>query len=246
MGMKEAFDLKANFSGMDGTDWIYIMFFLHKAFVDVNEEGTEAAAATATGCFPAGIEVLTDRGLRPIETVEAGRKVNACDLATGKWTPARTLKRQTFLYEGDMVTIQFDRDSVRATGNQPFYVLRGDRLASRPLPEDVSEKEQNAIGYGRWVEARDLKKGDVLQNKSGESVVTGLSSRQEKTNVYILEVERYHNCAVHRLGILAHNEQKKSKVPEPKIFRADHPFLFFIRDNSTGSVLFVGRVSNPQ
>jgi serpin B len=33
---------------------------------------------------------------------------------------------------------------------------------------------------------------------------------------------------------------------EPKVFKADHPFIFLIRHNSTGEVLFMGRVTNPK
>jgi serpin B len=32
---------------------------------------------------------------------------------------------------------------------------------------------------------------------------------------------------------------------EPKDFRADHPFLFFLRDTTSGMILFMGRVSDP-
>jgi serpin B len=46
MGMKSAFGPSANLSGMDGSSMLYVQDVLHKAFVDVNEKGTEAAAVT--------------------------------------------------------------------------------------------------------------------------------------------------------------------------------------------------------
>jgi serpin B len=33
---------------------------------------------------------------------------------------------------------------------------------------------------------------------------------------------------------------------EPPTFRADHPFVFFIRHNPTGAILFLGRLTNPK
>jgi serpin B len=34
-------------------------------------------------------------------------------------------------------------------------------------------------------------------------------------------------------------------VPQPIEFRADHPFIFVLRQNSTGAILFIGRMSDP-
>lgn len=63
MGMDIAFadNGSADFSGMDGTKLLYIDKVLHKAFVDVNEEGTEAAAATVV------FMVFTSVGPRYVE-----------------------------------------------------------------------------------------------------------------------------------------------------------------------------------
>jgi serpin B len=47
MGMPDAFSDVADFSGMDGTRNLFIKEVVHKAYMSVDEAGTEAAAATA-------------------------------------------------------------------------------------------------------------------------------------------------------------------------------------------------------
>jgi serpin B len=77
MGMPTAFSEAADFSGMTGTQDLCISKVLHKAFVSVDEAGTEAAAATAvivgeTAIPEQPVQVTVDRPfiflIRDIET----------------------------------------------------------------------------------------------------------------------------------------------------------------------------------
>ncbi|MBW1790866.1 MAG: serpin family protein [Deltaproteobacteria bacterium] len=58
MGMPDAFSSAADFSGMTGDKDLKISKVIHQAYVDVNEEGTEAAAATAVVMAPKSMPKL--------------------------------------------------------------------------------------------------------------------------------------------------------------------------------------------
>lgn len=70
----------------------------------------------------------------------------------------------------------------------------------------------------------------------------------------------FFSTAIHRAGVIVDEKGteawaatgefismgSKPKPPPRKVFRADHPFLFFIVENSQKVILFMGRVANPE
>jgi serpin B len=60
-----------------------------------------------------------------------------------------------------------------------------------------------------------------------------------------VEVNEEGTEAAAATGVVMMFKGRPAPRPKPKVFRADHPFLFFIRDQNTNAVLFCGRVLDP-
>jgi serpin B len=92
--------------------------------------------------------------------------------------------------------------------------------------------------------------GMIRAFRPGEADFSGMSSQEEL----------FLSAVVHKAFVDVNEEGTEAAaatgiavgttsfvVPqEPVVFRADHPFVFLIRDNRTGSLLFLGRLANPQ
>lgn len=247
MGIQKSFIQKvADFSGIDGkTDNLYIDIFKHNAAIEVNEQGSKVAAATAVGCFPAGTLIHTPNGLYPIETLELNSKIKSYNLVTEEWEITKLIKKEKFNYKGDMITLKINNNEMIMTGTQPIYVIEGKNIKDRPRPQELLKDQNLDLGRGRWVEARDLQVGDTLVSiTDGNVQISDISSENNEIEVYYLSVEKNKNHAFHKIGILAHNNGNKESAG-PYVFNINHPFIYLIKEENTGNILFMGRVTDP-
>lgn len=82
----------------------------------------------------------------------------------------------------------------------------------------------------------------------GEADLTGMSSEEELflsavIHKAFVDVNEEGTEAAAATGVAV---RATAAILEPAVFRADHPFVFLIRDNRTSSILFLGRLVNPR
>lgn len=225
MGMPDAFNGKADFSKAI-SQGIPIDEVGHKAFIEVNEQGTEAAAATFVSfvlCFERDTPVLTPDGEKPIQEIRAGDTVLSRDQHDPHGVIEPMVVEDTFQNRGQLLELEIAGKVLRATPEHPFYVRN--------------------VG---WTKAGDLRAGDMLASDLNSwREVQSIRALDGEHPVYNFSVAKHHTYFVggQKFGfaVWTHNA---CGSPDPQ-FIVDRPFHFFIRDNASSAVLFMGRISDP-
>lgn len=131
----------------------------------------------------------------------------ACDLTVDEWRLCRVSEAYVNDYLGDLVEVLVASQRIESTYHHPYWVVEGRDLDARPKPDHVAAAEvQNAIVPGRWVDAGDLRVGDVLLLRDGRhSRVDEVLVRQVEQPIYNFQVQGLHNYAVGPHCVLVHN-----------------------------------------
>ena len=139
---------------------------------------------TGGACFIAGTLVLTEQGNVPIESIEAGDLVWACNPETNEVSLKRVVR--TFVKQSEeLVHIKVADRVITCTNEHPFYSpVKG------------------------WIAACQLRAGDILVTVNGEYVVIEKVQHElleSPVTVYNFEVEDFHTYHAGDCSVLVHN-----------------------------------------
>jgi RHS repeat-associated protein len=186
--------------------------------------GSLFGGSSSPSCFVAGTPVATEAGLRLIEVVREGENVWSYDFKKGEWFLKPVLSTMRRDFEGTIVSLGVGSETIRSTHDHPFWVLEGTGLAERESPRHVAAGEAGSIKQGRWVDAGDLKVGDVLMLRGGSLETIGhVSSQVESVEVFNLGVAELSNYCVGENELLVHNRPGPGGGSSPKKGAAGGP-----------------------
>ena len=168
-------------------------------------------------CFVAGTLVSTADRLKPIEQVLEGDNVWSHDFGSGRRCLARVQSTTRRRYDGVIVTVDVGGEAILCTANHPFWVSEGDCLDQRPHPQHVECRERDCTLPGRWVDARDLRVGDVFFGPKGSAArIETIASETTIVDVFNLCVAATNNYFVGECEILVHNRPSRGRPERPR------------------------------
>jgi len=133
-------------------------------------------------CFVKGTLISTLEGFKKIEDIEVGDSVWSYNESTSKSELKKVIALSTNI-ASDIIRFNADGIQIESTPEHPFYI------------------------NGKWIEAKNLKKGDELYLKDGSKcVIISIKKYQKEQVVYNFEVEDNHNYYVSEKQILVHND----------------------------------------
>ncbi|MEV0949670.1 polymorphic toxin-type HINT domain-containing protein [Promicromonospora sp. NPDC050249] len=190
---KGAKAIKAGWKIIEGVETLYAkQKWARRVVAQVDEVADTACKGGSCGipggsCFVAGTLVLTEAGPTSIEDIEVGDKVWARDLTTGD--DVLRVVDKTFVRNTEhLVHLTVDGAKLSTTAEHPFWV----------------------DGRG-WVDAGDLKPGDVLVTPDGVATLDRKLVEQRGETVYNFRVEGLHNyyALAGETPVLVHNANYK-------------------------------------
>ncbi|KAG6624762.1 hypothetical protein CIPAW_16G050400 [Carya illinoinensis] len=140
-----------------------------------------------------------------------------------------------------------EKFNASATKDYDFHLLNG---SSVQVPFMTSKKKQVAIAFdGFKVLGLPYKQGLVLPFSGGD--LTAMVDSPLSQNLYVSNIFQKSFIEVNEEGTEAAAASaavvnlRSIGFAEKIDFVADHPFLYLIREDMTGTVLFIGHVLNP-
>lgn len=154
-------------------------------FTMPNEDVYIYGYVTASSCFVAGTQVfMADNNYKNIEDVHIGDVVYCYDEENNKVDSA-TVERILISEQSLLMNIKLENDEYFiCTGTHPIY----------------SETHR------KYVNANELKIGDVLKTNNGSIKISSISIFEDKNTVYNMTVSNYHNYFITGSNILVHNK----------------------------------------
>jgi serpin B len=207
---------------------------------------TNALYFKGTWLYPFPGRMTADRPfqLRSGETVDVPTMHESAHLRHAENEIAQALELP---YRGGRMTMVVLLPKDLAEFEKGLDARRVDALTSRLAPTQVS------VFLPRFKMTSKFKLAETLAGMGMPTAFTGradFSGIDGQKSLFISAVEHKAYVAVDESGTEAAAAtavvMKRGRPPRGKLFRADRPFLFMIRDTKTGCILFVGRVHDPR